>query len=169
MLDPALQPKPGPHAKHEEIERKWLVRDLPDLSGVPGTEISQGYIAVAADGTEVRLRQKGAAFFQTIKSDGGLVRGEIEIPLSQEQFDALWGVTAGRRVEKIRYELSHDGHTIELDVFRGSLTGLVIAEVEFQSREAALDFSPPAWFGAEVTDDKAYRNKNLALNGAPRL
>ena len=151
----------------QEVERKWLVTKLPDLTGLKGKEVVQGYIAVTADGTEVRVRQKGDEYFQTIKSDGGLVRGEIEIELTKAQYDDLWPATAGRRLEKTRYEIELDGAKIELDVYKGDLTGLVVAEVEFPSVRESETFSQPAWFGREVTEDKRYKNKNLALNGAP--
>lgn len=151
----------------QEVERKWLVTELPNLSGLKGKEVIQGYIAVTADGTEVRVRQKGDKFFQTIKSDGGLVRGEIEIELTKEQYDELWQATAGRRLEKTRYEIGLNGAKIELDVYKGALTGLIVAEVEFPSVRDSEKFSPPAWFAQEVTEDKRYKNKNLALNGFP--
>jgi len=79
-----------------EVERKWLIQDLPNLSGHKGEEVIQGYIAPAADGTEVRLRQTDGKFFQTVKSEGGLVRDEIEIELTKDQFEALWGAPVGR-------------------------------------------------------------------------
>jgi adenylate cyclase len=127
----------------------------------------QGYVAVAADGTEVRIRQKGHRYFQTVKTQGGLVRGEFEIELSQAQYKRLWPTTEGRRIEKTRYRLGHDGTTIEIDVYKGELSGLLIAEVEFPSTEASVLFAPPPWFGSEVTEDQGYKNKNLATKGLP--
>src|SRR5262245_28452310 len=88
------------HQNPVEVERKWLVQDLPDLSGVETKEVIQGYIAVGADGTEVRLRQTDGKFFVTVKSGGVLVRDEIELELTKDQFEALWGVTAGRRLRR---------------------------------------------------------------------
>jgi adenylate cyclase len=79
---------------------KWLVRDLPDLSGCEGKEVIQGDIAIAADGMEVCLRQTNGKFFQTVKSEGGFVRGEIEVELSKNRFETLWQATAGRRLKK---------------------------------------------------------------------
>jgi CYTH domain-containing protein len=62
-----------------EVERKWLVQALPDLSGYEGKDVIKGYIAIDADGTEVRLRQTDGTFFETVKSEGELVRDEIEV------------------------------------------------------------------------------------------
>ena len=72
-----------------EVERKWLVHTPPDLPVHQGKDVTQGYIARAEDGTEVRLRQIGEQFFQTVKSEGGLVRGEIEVELTKQHFGSL--------------------------------------------------------------------------------
>jgi adenylate cyclase len=154
--------------KPVEIERKWLVQDLPDVSEHQGKEITQGYLALATDGTEVRLRQTDGKFFQTVKSKGGLVRAEIEVELSKAQFEALWGATAGRRLEKTRYVKQWAGKNVEIDVYHGSLAGLIVAEVEFPSASASAQFAPPPWFGTEITEDTQYKNVNLALHGRPR-
>jgi CYTH domain-containing protein len=150
-----------------EVERKWLVRDPPSLAKHEGKEVRQGYIAIAADGTEVRLRQTDGKFFQTVKSEGGLVRDEIEIELTQDQFGALWRATAGRRLRKTRYTLPWEGEKIEIDVYHDSLAGLVVAEVEFTSASASARYTPPLWFGTEVTEDRRYKNASLALHGRP--
>jgi len=97
-----------------------------------GKEVIQGYIALAEDGTEVRLRQIGEQCFQTVKSAGGLIRGEIEVELTQPQFEALWPATAGRRLAKTRYRVPWAGTHVEIDVYSGSLAGLVVAEVELR-------------------------------------
>jgi adenylate cyclase len=152
-----------------EIERKWLVSTPPPLTNLEGRKIIQGYIAVCADGTEVRLRQKGKSFFQTIKTGHGLKRGEIETELSEKQFKTLWPGTEGRRLEKLRYVIEWSGYQIELDLYQKNLRGLVLAEVEFKSLERAERFSPPQWFGKEVTNDKRYKNASLAARANPSL
>jgi adenylate cyclase len=150
-----------------EVERKWLVHIPPDLPADQGKHVIQGYIAVSDEGTEVRLRQIGGQFFQTVKSEGGLIRDEIEVELSKQQFETLWPVTAGRRLEKTRYPMPWGGRQVEVDVYHGSLAGLVVAEVEFTSARDSTQFNAPPWFGGEVTEDEAYKNVNLALHGKP--
>jgi adenylate cyclase len=150
-----------------EIERKWLVQDLPDLSRHEGKAILQGYLAVAPDGTEVRLRQTDGTCLETVKSGGGLVRDEIEVELSQDQFEALWPATAGRRLTKTRHILHGEGPNVEIDVYHDALAGLIVAEVEFPSANASARFAPPPWCGTEVTEDERYKNVNLALHGKP--
>ena len=147
----------------QEIERKWLVRELPKLTNLKHERIVQGYLAISSEGAEVRVRRRGDQCVETVKSQGGLTRDEIEIEISHGQFLALWPATEGRRLEKIRYTMNENGCQLELDVYQGSLAGLVIAEVEFESAEASQRFSPPSWFDKEVTENKHYRNSHLAL------
>jgi len=151
-----------------EIERKFLVAEAPPhLERYPHEAIRQGYLAAAADGMEVRVRQKGARFFQTVKRGGGIQRDEVEVALTPAQFEALWPMTEGKRVEKVRYVIAYQGHVVELDVYSGALAGLLTAEVEFASLEAAAAFEPPAWMSHDITEDKRYKNKNLAVSGVP--
>ena len=151
----------------KEIERKFCVRKMPDLTACTGVEISQGYIAVGENGTEVRVRRKDKRFYQTVKIGKGVQRTEVEVELSRVQFDNLWPLTAGRRVEKVRYEMGEGTWTIELDVYCGRLKGLVVAEVEFENVDESSRFVPPPWFGRDVTDDDRYKNATLAYKGTP--
>lgn len=149
-----------------EIERKYRVTEVP--SPLPeGEPISQGYLVIAPDGSEVRVRRKGGRCFQTLKRGSGLVREEVEVELSEQQFGALWPATESRRLEKTRYAVPFEDHTIELDIFEGPLAGLVTAEVEFASEADSRIFRPPAWFGHEITNDERYRNQQLVLEGRP--
>ena len=146
-----------------EIERKFLVENPPEnFKSWPAVKILQGYVAIEDNGREVRIRQKENRYFQTIKSGNGLIRSEIEIELTKEQFEFLWPATEGRRIEKTRYHLQWNYHTVELDVYSGNHEGLCIAEIEFDSEEESKAIIVPEWFGAEVTEDEQYRNRNLA-------
>ncbi|MCY3868794.1 MAG: CYTH domain-containing protein [Gemmatimonadetes bacterium] len=151
----------------KEIERKFCVRKMPDLTACTGVEISQGYLSVGENDPEIRLRRNGERFYQTVKIGKGVQRTEVEVELSQAQFDNLWPLTEGRRVEKVRYEIAEGIWTIELDVYRGHLKGLIVAEVEFETIDESSRFVPPLWFGREVTDDDRYKNAILANKGTP--
>ena len=87
-----------------EIERKFLVAKLPELSGLSHTDVAQGYLTGSDDTVEIRVRKKVAkgksSFFMTLKSDGGLERKEIEVAVSRDQFDAFWPATAAAQGRK---------------------------------------------------------------------
>lgn len=155
-----------------EIERKFLVDKKPEnLDGYQQYRITQGYIDITderSENLEMRIRMKGDKYFQTVKSGWGLERSEEEIELSKQQFNTLWPFTEGKRIEKIRYEIDYDNFLIELDIYSGSLEGLIVAEVEFQSVEESEAFNPPNWFDKEVTEDERFKNKNIAINGIPQ-
>ena len=155
-----------------ELERKWVVGEVPDeVLSARAEAIEQGYLAAEAGGGEVRLRRRAARCFITVKSGSGVVRRELEVELSPEQFEALWPGTEGRRVEKRRRVVALEDRPgdlrVELDEYSGSLAGLRVAEVEFPDEETARSFKPPGWFAEEVTDRDEYRNRNLATRGRP--
>ena len=153
----------------QEIERKFLIKSLPEnLEQYPNEDIIQGYLAIMEDGTEVRLRKKGDRYFQTVKSGSGKTRMELEIEITEEQYNLLWNATEGKRVEKKRYEIPHENGTIELDIYAGNLEGLLSVEIEFENEEDSNNFTSPEWFGEEVTEDRGYKNQSLALNGIPK-
>ena len=152
----------------QEIEKKFIVNDiLFDLDGLEKCNIQQGYLAVTAEATEVRIRKKEKAFYLTVKKGGGGQRLETEIDISEEQFEALWPLTEGGRIVKTRYFMPVGQDRYEIDVFGGDLEGLMLVEVEFVSLNEYQAFIPPAWFGKDVTEDRRYKNQSLAIYGKP--
>jgi CYTH domain-containing protein len=146
-----------------EIERKFLVRKLPDnLTSYPSKEIAQGYLVSLEDGLQVRLRQSGERYWLTFKRGAGNVREEREVELNREQFEALWPATEGKRLVKTRSEIPFGDRIVEIDVYHDRHEGLIVAEVEFDEEEAAKNFQPPDWLGEDVTGDPRYSNQLLA-------
>jgi adenylate cyclase len=132
-------------------------------------EIEQGYLAISED-AKVRLRRAGQERLLTVKCGSGEVREETEVGLTPNQFEALWPLTASRRLCKAPApSAARGGLCAEVDVYAGELRGLVVAEVEFRSVEQSGAFRPPPWMGREVTGDGRYANQGLALEGRPRL
>lgn len=146
-----------------EIERKFLVRKLPDdLTSYPKNKILQGYLVSLDDGTHVRLRKSSERYTLTFKRGTGNVREEREVELTAKQFDALWPATEGKRLVKTRYEIPLGERTVEIDLYHDRHEGLVVAEVEFDDEEGAKNFQPPDWLGNDVTGDPRYSNQLLA-------
>jgi CYTH domain-containing protein len=149
-----------------EVERKFLVPEPPDLDDTESDEIEQGYLATASDG-EVRLRRRGGKPLLTAKRGSGISREEAEVELDPEAFQRLWPLTEGRRLHKRRHLIPLGDLEIEVDVYEGDLTGLVVAEIEFDTEQQARAFEAPDWIGEEVTGDVRYLNETLATEGAP--
>ena len=93
-----------------------------------------------------------------------LEREEYNLPLNKESYEHLIAKADGKIIKKKRYLIPYEKYTIELDIFEGELAPLVIAEVEFETVEEANSFTPPSWFGEDVTGNKNYTNASLALN-----
>jgi adenylate cyclase len=152
-----------------EIERKFVLPGRPpELDGAPSDRVDQGYLAITDDGIEVRVRRIGERTVLTVKQGAGERRLEEEVDIPAATFEGLWPLTEGRRIEKRRFLVDHDGHRIEVDVYAGALGGLIVAEVEFESEQASAAFEPPGWLGTEVTGDARYANQRLALKGLER-
>ena len=150
-----------------EIERKFLVNKLPeDLLEYPSVSIEQGYVIVTAD-KELRIRKRGEAFWLTFKKGSGTTRDEIEIGISKEQYHDFKTQIVGSIINKKRINYPYHRLTIEIDIYKGSLEGLVVAEVEFPSKESMNKFSEPEWFAEEISLSAEFKNKNLASQGFP--
>lgn len=157
-----------------EIERKYLVASLPeDLESYPHVEIEQCYLCTSPT---VRVRRMGDVYILTVKEKvvngqgsvaggGPIVNREEEFALSAESYERLKSKCEGRPVLKTRYKIPLEGGlTAELDIFHGPHEGLRLVEVEFPDTAAANAFTPPAWFGEDVSADRRYRNSWLAFN-----
>lgn len=89
---------------------------------------------------------------------------EYEIPCLEAE-EMLVSLCAGPVLEKVRYRIVRDGLVWEVDLFEGSASGLVVAEVELASADQVFDL--PDWIGDEVTHDPRYRNAAIARDGPP--
>ena len=144
-----------------EIERKYLIKNTPDnLSDFPCRIIEQGYLSTSP---VIRIRKDNDLFELTYKSGGLMAREEVNLPLDQSSYTHLLEKIDGRLIRKRRYMIPLSGSlTAEVDIFEGSLAPLVLAEVEFPDEKLAMSFSPPDWFGEDVTFSGQYHNSHLS-------
>lgn len=146
-----------------EIERKFLIQSqrLPkNLQDYPFHQIEQGYLCTEP---VVRIRRQDDQYYLTYKSKGLLSREEYNLPLTKEAYLHLKPKADGLVISKTRYLIPEkDNLTIELDVFHNEYKGLLLAEVEFPSEEAANAYVPPLWFGEDVTLSSKYHNSTLS-------
>jgi adenylate cyclase len=142
-----------------EIEKKYTVRQLPDLTACAFHIIEQAYLNT---NPVVRIRKEDDSYYLTYKGKGMLAREEYNLPLTKESYYHLLEKADGNIISKKRYLIPFDSHTIELDIFHDPFTPLIIAEVEFDSEEDAASFIPPDWFLEDVTFDREYHNSTLS-------
>lgn len=144
-----------------EIERKYLINSLPEhLEAYPVRIIEQGYLCTSP---VVRIRRDNDRYELTYKSKGLMSREEYNLPLDKASYEHLKSKIDGRLISKKRYMIPlTDTLTIELDIFEDDLAPLILAEVEFPDEESALSFTPPDWFGEDVTFSGKYHNSALS-------
>ncbi len=145
-----------------EIERKFMIASLPEnLDDYPSEEIEQVYLS---RNPTVRVRRYGDKYILTIKGKGKLSHEEYELDLNPDSYAHLFEKHDGFVIRKRRYRIPYGPYTIELDRFFEPVT-VTYAEVEFTSEEEALAFTPPEWFGTDLTDLDGYTNAFIAYNG----
>lgn len=153
-----------------EIERKYKINKMPEhLDTYEKKVIEQGYLCT---NPIIRIRRSNDKYILTYKSKFGLegnknqetcVSNEVEVMLNESGYEHLKTKVDNQIIMKTRYLIPLDnGLTAELDVFGKQLEGLELVEVEFPSEEAANEFTPPEWFGENVSMDHRYKNNYLA-------
>lgn len=144
-----------------EIEKKYLLKEVPDLENYECHRIEQAYLCTDP---VVRVRREDETYYMTYKDRGMMAREEYNLPLNPAAYEHLSAKADGNVIRKKRYliPLSEKGLTAEVDVFEEPFASLVMAEVEFVSEEQAEQFVPPEWFGEEVTFDRRYHNSYMS-------
>jgi len=149
-----------------EIERKFLVDHAAwAAAGQPeGQLLSQGYLSQDPDRT-LRIRLQGDQAWITVKGrTQGLSRAEYEYAIPPGDAAQMLETLALSVLSKRRSRVLVGTHVWDVDVFQGSLAGLILAEVELASEDEP--FVRPEWLGREVSHDPRYFNSALARSGA---
>jgi CYTH domain-containing protein len=141
-----------------ELARRFLVERLPNgIDPDHGWRITDRYI----NGTRLRLRRaEHLSGNETLFKLGQKIvplppnysRTTItNIYLSADEYVAFNGLPA-RELRKCRYSTSYGGRSVAVDVFGAQLTGLILAEIVFEtSDEMKASGSVPPWVEREVS------------------
>ena len=155
-----------------EIERKFLIA-LPDAAllgekSVKRLAISQVYLRAGTSGAGRRIRRARCGdetrYYYTEKTRvTAVTRIEREHEITAAEFEALLSERdeALRTIEKTRYLVPFERHTLEIDVFP-FCNDRAFCECELQSQDESRPI--PDWLHVyrEVTDDPRYTNRALA-------
>lgn len=144
-----------------EIERKFLVaHDGWRSIATRNCHLRDGLIGPYHT-SKVRVRQDGERAWLTVKGPrDGLKRLEFDYEIPMHHADEmLRSVCGGMQIEKVRYDVPHAGSVWEVDVYRGELAGVILAEVELEHEDQP--FSKPDWVGLEVSGDPRFKKAFL--------
>ena len=145
----------------QEIERKFTV-DSEKWNNIEKSEpiqIFQSYLSTNPECT-VRVRIKGKKGFLTIKGKSiGISRSEFEYEIPLEEAEQMINSFAQKTLSKLRYEIQVDNHLWEVDIFKGKLDGLIVAEIELTNENES--FTKPEWVIEDVSDNIEFYNSRL--------
>ncbi len=142
-----------------EIERKFLVKELPHLSGIEKIGYER-YFLFNENGIELRVQRKGEKYELERKVKvSDIERTREKITLTEAEFTVL--KTLGQEsILRDSYTFS-ESPNISLKIYHGKHKGLMRAEVECDSVEELADFTPLPWFGEEITHSPLARDAEL--------
>ncbi|WP_394555871.1 hypothetical protein C1N61_32360 (plasmid) [Priestia aryabhattai] len=152
----------------EEIERVFVVNALPeDLVPFEKKMVYQNYL-ISTDEKETRIRRQVEEGKEdkcdiTIKEGNGLTRKVVKKRINEQTYLELEKNIPEKYepIIKFRQFFALGNSQVMIDDFVNTKDPLLLAEVEFNTKEEAAEFIPPLWFGKEVTYDDNFKNKNL--------
>ena len=146
-----------------ERERRFLLDHLPEgIDLARAARIEDLYL----HGTTLRLRRVQIAecamvWKLTQKHSIDPAHSILTtIYLSAAEYDVLRALP-GDTLDKLRIRHADDQHCA-VNVFQGSLHGLILAEIEFASDEEMAGTAAPTFAAAEITEDEALTGRLLA-------
>jgi CYTH domain-containing protein len=145
-----------------EHKRKFVLQELPS----PLTRMDEHWQIFDdyAAWPEYRIRQiripKSREWFryrEEIKNAAGIDTTRESIP------DDGTGAAMhpDKEIRKNRYFFSAGGREYAIDVFLGTLWGLVMAEISFSTQQEKTAFPFPAFAAFDVSDNEVFRGENL--------
>lgn len=158
---PRSEPRPD-RPDHLEIERKFRVVGEAWRDAVRTTlNIRQGYLCETERlSLRVRIVDGNTAVMTAKSAAPDLARTEIEFPIPLKDAEALMALSQGHVIEKVRHIVSVGAQRMAVDVYGGSDSGTVVAEVELDDAESP---TPAAdWLGEEVTGDPRFYAAEIA-------
>lgn len=166
-----------------EFERRFFVRELPEMRGEIPAVIVQSYL-LADDGYAVRLRLQASspdhALNPRSRADAAFdeFAGQFDLCMltakgpyvggtryeAERELDVSVGIELARRggavIAKNRYSLWLDQDGWVIDQFAGANRPLIVAECERGG--PVVDLAIPSFCLSEITDDARFSNDSLA-------
>lgn len=160
-----------------EIERRFLVdpkvAEMVATSAETTEFIEQYYLTTPDAEGEIRIRKSkmdgdiNPSYSLAVKTNttplDGLVRREKVLAIDRYLYDAflLSGLIKTKPLSKRRYHIKNEDYKVELNHIFPNVD-LWIAEIEFKTKEEAVNFVSFSWLGMEVTNDPKYFSRNIA-------
>ncbi|OGY53275.1 MAG: hypothetical protein A2912_00175 [Candidatus Buchananbacteria bacterium RIFCSPLOWO2_01_FULL_40_23b] len=143
----------------QEIERKFFVKNMPDLSGLKSIR-DERYYLYSDGGIELRFQKHGKKYeLERMAEYANLSRTQEKIEITQNEFETLRRFGKGPIIRE-SYLISQNPQ-VTVKIYHGRFEGLIRVEVEFESLDQAQQFQPPDWFGKEMVDISIAKDAKL--------
>lgn len=148
--------------ENTEIERKFLMERFPDddvLFAIEAALVHQAYLSVEP---EIRIRSQisedgTTVCKQTIKGNGQLKRKEMNIDITEQQYDFMLGIIDKQPIKKeYRKYVLDDGLILEVSKVDDTW---YYAEIEFQSEKQANKWKPTRSLESYIIDEVTYKDE----------
>jgi CYTH domain-containing protein len=151
-----------------EVECRYLLNKIPDdlLDNPKGWLITDRYFP----NTRLRLRHmKSVSGQENIYKLTQKYRSETQnayettittVYLTEAEYNHLEALDA-KILKKRRYPYIVQNHSFSIDVFEGRHQGLILAEMELESKAEADEFVLPSFVRKDVTNDPFFTGGNL--------
>ncbi len=155
---------------HLEIEKRYLCNAKELIKYLKRNEIShivqklEQFYLIAKPGETLRYRKEDNLYLKNQKFGNGLIRQESQEEITKKEYLKAKAKNSGGVIKKDRIKFIIDNYLFELDIFKGSLKGLAILEIEFKDIYSAKDFKIPSTIEPFIIKD--ITNESIYSNGA---
>ena len=153
----------------QAIERKFLVKFLPDDLVNMASSFCERYYLYTDDSVELRIQRKGDQYEMERKVAGthSWVRDSFKAKMTEKEFLHLQKSVIGNPVLFEKYRVSSSPN-VSIKKYSGHVDGFMLAEVDFPTLEEAQLFQPFDWLGREISDESFSRDSGLIhLSASP--
>lgn len=142
-----------------EIERKFLISKMPDLSHFESV-MYERYCIYRDGNVEMRVQKKGTQYEIERKEMVNTLKAiKTKMVISKPEFETLKKLGTEAIIREGYFISSNPD--VSIKIYHGRHEGLNKIEVEFKSEEEAKAFQIPDWYGEEITDSIVSRDSKL--------
>ena len=133
----------------KEIERKYLIKQMPNLKNIKPIRYERYYINDNID-NQIRAQKKDEKFELETKSKISDIEYKKEKQeITEQEFLKL--IKDCKKVIIRDSYLINKKPNITIKIYHGTYQGLIRAEVEFNNEYEYSKFKIPIWFGKDIT------------------
>lgn len=134
----------------KEIERKYLIKSMPNLSNIIPIRYERYYISDNID-NQIRVQKKNTKYeIETKTRINDIEYKKEKQEITEQEFLKL--------IKECKTAIIRDSYLINekpnitIKVYHGIYEGLIRAEIEFDNENEFNNFKVPKWFGKDITN-----------------